>query len=52
MSINVNKNLHEKVPPNLWLVHGKLYDFEPFLDKHPGGKVNLLVGNHFFLLIR
>jgi hypothetical protein len=25
-----------KVPSNLWLVHGKLYNFEKFLNTHPG----------------
>lgn len=26
------------VPPNLWMIHNKLYDLEPFLDRHPGGR--------------
>jgi len=37
-------NKIQKVPPNLWLVHGKLYNFENFLDTHPGGKTFLLLG--------
>eukprot|EP00048_Salpingoeca_helianthica_P016522 m.232782 g.232782 ORF g.232782 m.232782 type:complete len:448 (-) comp18859_c0_seq1:27-1370(-) len=26
-------------PPDLWLIHGKLYDLTPFLASHPGGAV-------------
>lgn len=26
------------VPPNLWLIHGKLYDLHKFMDRHPGGR--------------
>lgn len=25
-------------PSRLWEIHGKYYDLEPFLDKHPGGR--------------
>lgn len=28
-------------PPHLWRVHGELYDFEPYLDTHPGGRIFL-----------
>eukprot|EP00043_Microstomoeca_roanoka_P002816 m.40679 g.40679 ORF g.40679 m.40679 type:complete len:452 (-) comp11743_c0_seq1:139-1494(-) len=27
-----------KVPSQLWMIHGKLYDLAPFIDRHPGGK--------------
>ena len=26
---------------SLWAVHGKLYDLEPYLDRHPGGRAFL-----------
>jgi cytochrome b involved in lipid metabolism len=25
------------IPPNLWAVRGKLYDLQPFIERHPGG---------------
>lgn len=28
---------HDKVEGGLWRVHGKVYDFTPFVDSHPGG---------------
>eukprot|EP01080_Neovahlkampfia_damariscottae_P005624 gene5624-9441_t len=27
-----------KIPQNLWLIHGKLYDFKTFVSQHPGGE--------------
>lgn len=35
---------HAKVPAHLWLIHGKLYDFNSYVDKHPGGKTFILTG--------
>mmetsp|Transcript_13028 Transcript_13028/g.36956 ORF Transcript_13028/g.36956 Transcript_13028/m.36956 type:complete len:444 (+) Transcript_13028:255-1586(+) len=32
------------VNDNLWYLHGKAYDFEKFLDSHPGGKSFLILG--------
>jgi len=28
-------------PPNLWRIHGQLYDFTDYLDTHPGGRIFL-----------
>ena len=28
--------LQGKLSSHLWLIHGKLYDLAPYLDKHPG----------------
>lgn len=35
---------HEYVPPHLWSIHGRLYDFNNFVDKHPGGRTYILTG--------
>jgi hypothetical protein len=32
------------VPENRWLIHGKLYDLSPFVDRHPGGQDWILLG--------
>jgi acyl-lipid (8-3)-desaturase len=33
-----------KVPENLWLIHGKLYDFKTFVSQHPGGENFIIAG--------
>jgi len=33
-----------KIPAHLWCIHGKLYDFNDYIDKHPGGKTFILTG--------
>ena len=30
--------------PNLWLIHGKEYDLNDFVNRHPGGKESILLG--------
>jgi len=30
--------------PDLWVIHGKYYDFEPFISRHPGGVEMISLG--------
>jgi len=36
------KHYSKVCPPNLWRIHGQLYDLEPYLDIHPGGRIFLV----------
>lgn len=33
-----------QIPSHLWSIHGKFYDFNSFVDKHPGGSSFILTG--------
>jgi fatty acid desaturase len=34
----------QPIHPDLWVIHGEYYDLSTFVQKHPGGEENLLLG--------
>ena len=39
-----NPATNTKVPSNLWCIHGDLYDLSEFVERHPGGSDQILIG--------
>jgi len=40
----ITSNVPASLNPKLWYLHGRAYDFSDFVDRHPGGRKAILIG--------